>query len=107
MYLLTCIDRYTRWLEVIHLPDISAATWANAFLLHWIAQFGCPLNLITDRGGQFRSELFNNFCINFGINLKNTTAYHPAQMGLLLSRGAKTRGGYIPPNNLTVSPPII
>ena len=82
-YLLTCIDRYTRWLEVIPLPDISAATCANAFLLHWIARFRCPLNLSTDRGGQFCSELFNNFCINFGINLKNTTAYHPASNGII------------------------
>ena len=36
-YLLTCIDCYTTWLEVIPLPHISAATCANAFLLHWIA----------------------------------------------------------------------
>ena len=70
-------------MEVIPLPDISAATCANAFLLHWIAQFGCPLNLTTDRGGQFCSELFNNFCINFGINLKNTTANHPASNGII------------------------
>ena len=82
-YLLTCIDRYTRWLEVIPLPYISAATCANAFLLDWIARFGCPLNLTTDRRGQFCSALFNNFCINFGINLKNTTAYHPASNGII------------------------
>ena len=81
--MLICIDRYTRWLEVIPLPDISVATCANAFLLHWIARFDCTLNLTTDRGGQFCSELFNNFCINFGISLKITTAYRPASNGII------------------------
>ena len=52
-------------------------------MLHWIARFGCRLNLTTDRGGQFCSESFNNFCINFGINLKNTTAYHPTSNGII------------------------
>ena len=65
------------------IPDICAATCADAFLLHWIARYGCPLNATTDRGAQFCSDLFKNFCINFGINLRNTTAYHPVSNGII------------------------
>ena len=31
-YLLTCIDRFTRWPEAFPLPDISALTIARAFV---------------------------------------------------------------------------
>ena len=36
-YLLTCVDRFTRWSEAIPLPDITAVTVAHAFITHWIA----------------------------------------------------------------------
>jgi cleavage and polyadenylation specificity factor subunit 1 len=39
-YCLTCIDRFTRWSEVIPLEDQEAATVALAFYTHWIARFG-------------------------------------------------------------------
>ena len=46
-YLLTVIDRYSRWLEAIPLPDISAKTAARALLRHWVARYGVPdLSLI-------------------------------------------------------------
>ena len=55
-YRLTIIDRFTRHLEVAPLKEISAKTCANAFLLNWVARFGCPIELTCDRGAQFISN---------------------------------------------------
>ncbi|GFX44938.1 transposon Tf2-9 polyprotein [Trichonephila clavipes] len=56
-FLLTCIDRYIRWPEVIPVSDISAEVAAKSFIANWISRFGVPAIIITDEGGQFQSRL--------------------------------------------------
>ena len=82
-YLLTVVDRFTRWCQAIPLPDICAETVTNAFLLHWIAVYGCPTYVTTDRGQQFESHVFNQMCQFIGCKRLRTTAYHPAANGLV------------------------
>ena len=57
-YVVTFIDRYTKWIEAQAICGISAEEVANAFIATWVTRFGVPLELITDRGKQFESELF-------------------------------------------------
>ena len=56
-YLLTCVDRFTHWPEAIPLVDIRTETVTDAFFSGWIARFGTPATITTDRGGQFESKL--------------------------------------------------
>nr|VZI31122.1 unnamed protein product [Spirometra erinaceieuropaei] len=57
-YLLTCTDRFTRWLVAVPIPDTCAETVEKAFLLHWVSNFGVPATVTTDHGSQFESTLF-------------------------------------------------
>ena len=81
-YLLTCIDRFTRWPEAIPLPDASSETVARAFMEHWVARFGCPTRVTTDRGTSF-SASFHALLATLGCIHTRTTAYHPQANGMV------------------------
>lgn len=82
-YLLTCIDRSTRWIEAVPIADISAVTIAIAFLNGWVSRFGVPYYVITDRGTQFEAELFNELSKLVGFCRLRTTSYRPQTNGML------------------------
>nr|VZI44567.1 unnamed protein product [Spirometra erinaceieuropaei] len=82
-YLLTCVDRFTRWPEAIPLPDVAAPTVVKAFLSRWVAIFGAPSIITTDRGAQFESHLFQSLLSFLGCTRIRTTAYHPAANGMV------------------------
>ena len=82
-YLLTCVDRYSRWFEAVPLKDLSAESVVSAFLHRWVATFGCPETITTNRGQQFESYPFKEMCNFLGAKRIRTTAYHPAANGMV------------------------
>ena len=82
-YLLTAVDRFTRWPVAVPLTDITAESVCNAFAYGWIQHFGVPSTITTDRGSQFSSEIFLQLTKTWGIKTLMTTAYHPEANGLV------------------------
>ena len=82
-YLFTMVDRFTRWPEAIPIPDTNTTTCARALLSHWIARFGLPSDISSDRGSQFTSELWSDLCAILGTKIHRTTSYHPQSNGLV------------------------
>lgn len=80
-YLVTMIDRETRWPECIPTKSITAEAVADIFIRHWVSRFGAPARLTTDQGRQFESRLFKEMTRRLGIGKIRTTAYHPCSKG--------------------------
>ena len=81
-YLLTIIDRATRWPDAIPLQDASANSCATA-LLNWISTHGIPRNLTSDRGTSFTSRLWSELAESLGVELHYTSAYNPEANGMV------------------------
>lgn len=71
----TCTDRFTCWVEVIPLPDITVETVSKAFQEHRVCRIGAPSGVIVDYGRQFELH-FRNLAAVCGTKVLRTTPYH-------------------------------
>jgi hypothetical protein len=84
VYLLTIMDRSTRWVEAIPLCNMEANTCIDAFVANWAARFGVLAMVTTDWGAQFTSALWMGACTSLGIKHVLTTAHHhPRSNGMV------------------------
>ena len=69
---------------VIFIPckkTFTALDTANSYINDVYKRFGLPSILISDRGPQFTSKVFEELCKIFGINHRKSTAFHPQTDG--------------------------
>ncbi|VDI51822.1 Hypothetical predicted protein [Mytilus galloprovincialis] len=88
-YILVIQDYFTKFTEVYPLCDINAETVANVFLKGWIKRYGCPVEIHSDQGTQYESQLFQGICKLLHISKTRTTAMHPRSDGMV-ERGNRT-----------------
>ena len=73
---LMIMDHFTRYALAVVTKDQAAKTVAKVFYEHFIAVFGVPVKLLSDRGANFTSALVGELCATFSIQKCRTTAYH-------------------------------
>ncbi|XP_029638849.1 uncharacterized protein LOC115213981 [Octopus sinensis] len=76
-YILTCIDRFSRWPEAIPLVDITTESVIRALISGWITRFGAS-RITSDRGRQFEAPFFREFSRLLGVQRIHTTSYQSA-----------------------------
>jgi transposase InsO family protein len=79
--MLTLVDHFSKWAEAIPLANHTAPVVARALMVHVFSRFGTPLQLLTDRGPEFESELFTQLMKCMEIDKLRTTAYKPSTNG--------------------------
>ncbi len=75
-YILVMVDYFTKWPEAVPIPNVKASTIARTFIR-------APQILLSDRGKQFTSKLFEQVNRYLGVKKDFTTAYHPQTDGLV------------------------
>lgn len=79
---LVVVDRLSK--ESVSIPchrTTTAEEMASLFIYHVWRYFGPPDSIVSDRGPQFISDFWTEFCRLLGTRLKLSTAYHPQTDG--------------------------
>ena len=63
--------------------DTTTATCASALITNWISLFGLQIDITSDRGPQFTSDLWSAIAQLLVTQIHHTTTYHPKANGLL------------------------
>ena len=80
-YILTLVDFATRYPEAKALPSIDTETVAEA-LLEIYSRVGFPVEMLSDMGTQFTSEVMKEVSRLISVKQLVTTPYHPMCNGL-------------------------
>ena len=76
-YILVITDAFSKYAELVALPDKKAETVAKAIFERWVCRFSVPRMIVTDNGKEFANEMLEDLCKFMGIKQNKTTPYHP------------------------------
>ena len=82
-YVLVVMDYFTKWPEAFGLPNQEAVTVATKLVNEVFCRFGVPLEMHSDQGRNFESQVFQEVCKILGIHKTRTTPYHPQSDGMV------------------------
>ena len=91
-YIIVATDYVTKWAEAKALPDNTAKSTAWFLYDQVIARFGCPLEIVSDRGGHFINEIMEQLAKTFMIKHRKSTPYYPRCNGQAESTNKTLKG---------------
>ena len=82
-YILVIQDHFSKWVEAYPIKDQSAGTVAHVLVFEFFSRFGLPIELHSDQGSNFGTELFREVCKALDIHKTRTSPYHPSGNGMV------------------------
>lgn len=80
--ILTIVDHFSKAVHVVALPKLpSARETADLLGQHVIRLHGIPLDIVSDRGLQFISQVWQAFCRTLGATVSLSSGFHPQTKG--------------------------
>ena len=80
-YILLLTDHFTKYVEIIPVPDMTAEICAQKILNEFISRWGCPLSVHSDQGRTYKSQVFKQLCRMLEIRKTRTSPRHPQGNG--------------------------
>ena len=82
-FILVIADYFTKWTEAFPMSNQEATTVAKILVDEFVSRFGTPLQLHSDQGTNFESNVFREMCSLLGVDKTRTTALHPQSDGMV------------------------
>jgi hypothetical protein len=76
-YILVMTDAFTRYVELIAVPNKEAPVIAEAIFNNWICRYGIPAQLVTDQGKEFIANVCQLLWKKLDLLHVTTSARHP------------------------------
>ena len=70
-------DAFSRWVEMVPLPDAEGITVAKAIFSEWICRYGAPRRVVSDQGANFLSRVVGLLYERFGVRRVTTSPFAP------------------------------
>ena len=80
-YIIGFIDHYSGWPEAFASPDKTPESVLTFLLNDVIPAHGCPLQIVTDNGGEFVNKKFRDTLQELNIHHVTTSVYRPQSNG--------------------------
>ena len=78
---LVMTDSFTKVAQAVPCHDQTVPTVAKVLRDHWFMRYGIPVQLHSDQGRNFESELIRETCELYGVRKTRTSPYHPQGNG--------------------------
>ena len=80
-YILLLTDHFTKYVEILAVPDMTAEVCASNILNEFISRWGCPLSIHSDQGRTYESRVFKELCRMMEIRKTRTSVRNPRGNG--------------------------
>ena len=82
-YIIVLGDYFTKWQEAFPVQNHTALTVADKLVTEFFCRFGLAVQLHSDQGREFESDLFRTVCEKLGVEKTRTAPYRPQSDGLV------------------------